>query len=480
VLGLAIQVFGDFGVWFVVEWALRALAIAVVPPRRSPQSASAWMLLIFLFPIVGFPLFLVLGRARAPAKVRRRRADFPGHHAGVIQRLDAQLDRFAVPPDLLPTGVARLSTRLGRFRPVAGNHVEWCADYDGCIRNLIADIDAAQDHVHLLYYIWGADEVGAQVEAALMRAAARGVTCRVLADAFGTARRGRRCLRRLRRDGIRTAIASPMNVLRAFLRRADMRNHRKIAVIDGRVAHVGSQNIVKHDFRKGLSYEDLNVRATGPVVLQLQIVFLSDWHAATGEPLDVESLLPDAERTGDCVAQALPSGPSFPDENFRRVLVDLLHGARERVTLVTPYFVPDESTMTALTTASLRGVKVRVIVPRRHDSRLVGLAQDSYVAELVRDGVRVHRYLPAFLHAKHATIDERIALIGSGNIDVRSFSLNEEISLLLYDRAICASLHEEQERLLRTAPLVDLDRWLARPFFRHWVESIARLFSPML
>jgi cardiolipin synthase A/B len=162
------------------------------------------------------------------------------------------------------------------------------------------------------------------------------------------------------------------------------------------------------------------------------------------------------------------------------VLVDLLHGARERVVIVTPYFVPDDSTMDALTTAALRGAEVRVIVPSRHDSPLVGLAQKSYVADLVRDGVRVHHYAGAFLHAKHLTIDDEITLVGSSNIDIRSFTLNDEINLLVYDRGVCAEFRREQERLLSNAPAVRLDAWLKRPALHRFVESIARLFSPVL
>jgi cardiolipin synthase len=472
--------FDSVSVLDAVGWGLRLLALVVVPPRRSAPSASSWLLLIFLLPELGFVLYLFAGRARTPERVRRRRADFPGLHPGVLDRVEKHVKRHAAATLSVPAATARLVERLGRFRPLAGNEVVPCSDYDACVRRLVADIDAAREHVHVISHIFGHDAVGDAIGAALVRAAKRGVVCRVLADAIGTGRGGRRRLRDLRREGVRTAFVAPINLLRAMMHRADMRNHRKIAVIDGRIAHVGSQNLVDKQFKRDICYEDLAVRVVGPVVLQLQIVFLADWHVATGEALDVDALLPETGPAGTVIAQALPSGPSFPDENFRLVLVDLLHGARDRVVLVTPYFVPDESMIAALTTAALRGADVSVIIPAKSDSRLVTLAQNAYVAELERDGVEMFHYLPAFLHAKHTTIDDEITLVGSSNIDIRSFALNEEISLVVYDRGVCDRFRAEQERLLARSKPVILEEWLSRPLLRRWLESVARLFSPVL
>ena len=301
-----------------------------------------------------------------------------------------------------------LAERLGDMPILGGNSVEVLSDYDGILDRLVADIDAARAHVHLLFYIIADDAVAGRVIAALERAAARGVACRVLADALGS--------RGVRFDdaccpGCTPRGSKPSETMRvAFFRqrgaRMDLRNHRKIAVIDGRIGYTGSLNLVDPNFKPGLTYEELMVRATGPVVLELQAIFAQDWYLETGQPLETGTPFPDPEVTGAVPAQVLPSSPLFARPNNQRLIVALVNAARQRAVITTPYFIPDEALLQALTTAVLRGVDVRLVVPAQDDQLLVSNAQKSYYGELLQER-RAHLPLRQALPAREARDDRR-------------------------------------------------------------------------
>jgi cardiolipin synthase len=259
-----------------------------------------------------------------------------------------------------------------------------------------------------------------------------------------------------------------------------LRNHRKIAVIDGRVGYTGSQNIVDAKFLEDLTYDEMVVRVTGPIVLELQYVFATDWFVETEEVLDGPDIYPDPERPGTAAAQVLPSGPGLPTENNQRLFVSLIHGARSRVVITTPYFIPDEPLLQAMQTAVLRGVEVHLIVSERADQLLVALAQRSYYDEMLELGIHIHLYRRHFLHAKHLSIDDEIALIGSSNMDIRSFQLNNEISVLFYGRDVAPRLHLEEQRYLQRSRPLDPQQWAKRRFIHKVGEELARLLSPVL
>jgi cardiolipin synthase len=302
----------------------------------------------------------------------------------------------------------------------------------------------------------------------------------VLADALGS--RGFRyeaLALRLREAGIEAMQTMRIAFVRQRGARMDLRNHRKIAVIDGRVAYTGSLNLVDPTFKPGLTYEELMVRVTGPVVLELQAVFVQDWYLETGKPI-AETAFPDPVVTGPVPAQVVPSSPLYPRNNAQRLIAALVNSARKRAVITTPYFIPDDALLQALTTAALRGVDVRLVVPAQDDQILVSNAQKSYYGELLDSGVRVCRYGKRFLHAKHATIDDEVAWIGSSNMDIRSFVLNAEVVLLAYDRSVCADLGIVQERYFREGEWLDRATWAAQPLYRQVGWNLARLMSSVL
>jgi len=275
-----------------------------------------------------------------------------------------------------------------------------------------------------------------------------------------------------------------LSLLRPGTRRArrDLRNHRKIAVIDGRIGYTGSQNLVDaYDYKgRGLTNEELMVRLEGPVVRQLQAIFLTDRFLETGKGMEGGSPFPEPASLGTVRAQALPSGPTYEVENNERTFVQMLYGARKRVVVTTPYFVPDRPFVDAMQSAAARDLEVHLITPFQADQWLVRLAQESYYEELLRAGVRIHRYQTRFLHAKHISVDDDLCAIGSSNIDMRSFMLNEEDMVFFYDRGVVADLVRIQERTMRDSKELLAEEWERRPPLRRAAQQLARLVDSLL
>jgi cardiolipin synthase len=466
---------------FVIsDWVIRLVMAAVVPFRRAPSAAVAWLLLIFAFPWIGLAAYLLIGSTRLPAARQEQFARLRGRLDELVAAM--RTHPAACRPDVAPefTGAVAVAEALGHIPIVGGNVVELLPDYDGTIDRIVTDIDRAERHVHVLFYIFADDAVGRRVEAALGRAAARGVTCRVLIDTVGTgARTLRTLLPRLQAAGVEAHETLPLSLFRRKAARFDLRNHRKIVVVDGRVAFTGSQNLVESLGDDGLWNDEMVARLEGPAVLALQGIFAADWFLESDAPLP-DDVFPEAPAPGRVACQVLASGPGFPVGNYQRLLVALLHGARRRAILTTPYFIPDEALLQALHTAVLRGVRVDLVVSERLDSHVVGLAQASYYEELLEYGVHVHAYRGRFLHAKHVTIDDAVGIIGSSNLDIRSFRLNNEVSVVCYDAGIASQLRAEAERTMARATRLEPARWASRPLAWQLGENLARLVSPLL
>src|SRR5215510_9375170 len=424
--------------YLVSEWAIRLAMLVYVPQRRTPAAARTWLLLIFFWPAVGLALYWLFGRIYYPKRRLEEQARASQYVRDAQTEMRAEREIAPPPLDPLARTCADLARRLGDFEAWGGNRVELLADYQGAIDRLVADIDAARDHVHLLYYIFEDDATGRRVAEALTRAAGRGAA------------------------------------------RFDLRNHRKLAVIDGAVGYIGSQNIVDPEFIPGCPNEELVARVAGPVVAQLQAAILADRYFETGHVADEERHFPQVAAAGEAAAQLLPSGPGYGRENMQTVLVSLIHAARERVVITTPYFVPDEAFLQALATAATRGVETRLIVSARSNQRLTQLAQASYYEQLLVAGVAVHTYEPRFLHAKHMTVDRSIAVVGSTNIDIRSFALNCEASLLVYDADVVRRLEAVQARYLAASRTLEPARWLERSLGAKVAQNAARLADSLL
>jgi len=470
--------------WFLYatsEWVIRLVMLVVVTRRREPSSAMAWLVVIFFLPWVGLVFYLLIGENRLP----RRRA---WQHARLLEELRALGRRFEdhpsiVHPELGPELMAAvtLAERLGYMPILGGNDVELMTRTEDVIDRLVGDIDAAEHHVHLLFYIYANDETGRRVADALARAVKRGVRCRVLVDSVGSARMLKSLGPQMVEQGIELHETLPVGIFRRRMARIDLRNHRKLAVLDGRIAYTGSQNIVNADYgHRDLAWHDMMVRLTGPAVLELQAVFLADWYFDTDEILDGEDIFPAPQVAGTIPVQTLPSGPSYPTENYQRMVVAALHAAREHVIITTAYFVPDEPFMQALQVAVLRGVQVELIVPRRSDRWLVAAASRAYYEGLLDAGIKLHLYHTGLLHSKTMSIDNSVAFLGTSNFDIRSFALNFEVNLLLYDADVTERLRAEQRRYIENSVQLTSQQWKQRPAIQKVFENVAKLLSPLL
>jgi cardiolipin synthase len=465
--------------YLISEWAIRLVMLIYLPQRRSAAASRTWLLFIFLVPWPGVALYWAFGRIYLP----KRRIQMQKRASRFIREAQAQIGaRIAIEPDL-PAAlqfIPGLAHRLGDFETFAGNRIELLTDYTGTVDRIIGDIDAAQQHVHLLFYIFLPDQTGKRVVEAVLRAAARGVACRVLIDAVGSRRGLERFAPEMRRNGVEVLAMLPVGLFRRNAARFDLRNHRKIAVIDGRVGYTGSQNIVSPGFVKGYPNEELMARVTGPVVAQLQAMFLADHYFETGNVFEPEEYYPKLVDAGNSPAQLVPSGPGYTRENGRELIIALLYGARERIVITTPYFVPDEPFLHAMCAARLRrGVKVHLVLSMHANQMISQFAQRSYYDDLLEAGIAIHLYRPHFLHAKHLTIDDHIALIGSTNMDIRSFALNAEINLIVYDPAVVGQLRAVQERYFANSDRLEAAFW--NPSLgERIVQNTARLMDSFL
>lgn len=453
----------------VFEWLIRIGALIVVPFRRK-FTAAAWLLLIFFLPVIGLLLFLLIGQPKFPQfRIEQYRKLRP-----FFQSVTASLEAARLQQ---PSSIARFAEHLGYLPATQGNGIDLIDDYDEVVRRLIADIDEAQSRVLILVYIFADDAVAAAVIGALGKAVARGVDCKVLLDPVGSSKWVRRTVPMLRAVGVQTREALPWRWIHRRTRR-DMRNHRKLFVIDGKIGYAGSQNIVAKDFRPGVVNRELVARCTGPIVAELESIFLGDWFVETGStaPGDVEPPAP----TANAVLQLLPSGPEYPMEGFETLLVWQLHEAKHRAIMVTPYFIPDEDVLGAMRTAVARGVELDLVLSHVVDQRIVNLAQRSYYEDLLKAGVRIHLFNHFLLHAKNVSIDGELAILGSSNVDLRSFQLNEEVSLLLLDQESVAKLEAVQRGYIKDSEEVRLESWTKRNKAVMVAENLARLVSPLL
>ncbi|MGB5265300.1 MAG: cardiolipin synthase [Polyangiales bacterium] len=456
-------------------------------PHRDPASRIAWVVVVAVLPLFGMLAYLLLGETNiGRRRVARLRAVLEG-----MPRISSAGDGSGTNAvSALPERhrhLFDLGQSISGFHPVEGNTAHLLADSNATIDAMVADIDAAEDHVHILFYIWLADNNGCKLVEALKRAAARGVTCRAMADDLGSRAMIRSKHWAAMRDaGVHVAAGLPIGnlLLRAFKGRIDLRNHRKIVVIDDHITYCGSQNCADPEFRvkpKYAPWVDAVMRFEGPIARQNQFLFASDWMTYVDENLDDllrRPLPPPAP--GGVPAQVIGTGPTVRYSAMPEVFESLMFAARREIIISTPYYVPDDSLQTALCTTAYRGVDTTIIFPARNDSWVVGAASRSYYSDLLAAGVKIHEYVGGLLHTKSLTLDGEITLIGSANMDRRSFELNYENNILFYDPALTSEMRERQLSYIASSNPVTREAVDAWPISRRlWNNSVATL-GPVL
>jgi cardiolipin synthase len=469
----------------LIDFVIRVVAIIVVPRNRRPTSGMAWLLTIFFLPYVGALLFVLLGSRTLPKK---RLAMQDEINKFIIESTDGmELVRRDHPWPPWLESVVELNRNLGAMPLVGDNTASLLGDYDATLAAMIADIDAAERYVHAEFYILSLDDTTGPFFDALENAVKRGVTVRVLMDHIQSLRQPgyKRTLARLTAAGAQWELMLPLQPLKGKWQRPDLRNHRKLLIVDGLVGFMGSQNVIDRTYnkpgniRRGLQWKDLMTRLEGPIVAGLNAIFITDWYSETNDLLtrDIHPVRPEGVPNAlDC--QVVPSGPGFVRENNLRLFLALIYYAQDRIIITSPYFVPDESIMYAITTATQRGLRVELFVSEIGDQALVHHAQRSYYEELLRAGVKIYLYkAPYVLHAKHFTVDEDVAVIGSSNMDMRSFSLNFEVSLMVRGRAFVRDLRAVQDGYRADSHELTLEEWKKQPLGATVLDNLARLTS---
>ncbi|HEY9291325.1 MAG TPA: cardiolipin synthase [Microlunatus sp.] len=494
--------------FIVVEYLIKILAIGFVPENRRPSSGQAWLLAILFLPMIGLPLFLLIGspyvrgrRHQLQQRANRAIAEYTADHPVVPEthRLNATAD-----------GVLKLNRELTSMPCVLGVNEGLHPDSVAGIKAIAAAIDRAERYVHLEMYILALDPTTMPLFDAMAAAVKRGVKVRVMYDHLGSrSYPGRKEMdQRLTADGIEWHLMMPIDLRHRRWRRPDLRNHRKLVVIDGIRGFMGSQNMIDPSYlspknvKIGRAWIDLNIEITGEIVRSLDVVFATDWFAETGELLvhprtgvvvgEIgtatvvgDEMAPDSPAelqpaAGGTAFQLVPSGPGFPTEPNLRMFASLFYLAQRSVSIVSPYFIPDESLFNAITTASYRGVRVELYVSEKADQFMVHHAQRSYYQQLLEAGVRIFRYpAPAVLHTKMVTVDGQVGVIGSSNMDMRSFALDYEIMLLGLGEEVAASLNEVVADYRAHSTELTLEEWKRRPLRQRYLDNAMRLTSAL-
>lgn len=460
---------------------LHLVAVALVVLRimarddTPPTARVAWVLLLLLLPITGLFVYFLFGEVRLTRAFLKR-------HERAAETIG---QRIAVGSEPDPGTAFAFAASINGFRPVEGNRAELMPDAEEARRRLIDDIDGATEHVHILYYIWLDDQTGTNTAQAVIRAARRGVRCRIMVDALGSRAFTRSALwHAMREAGVELAIALPVATIFTLFtaNRVDLRNHRKISIIDARICYCGSQNCADAAFlpkARFAPWVDILLRFEGPVVGQMQMLFAKNWMTERDAVLADFPVLTTHLDNG-FPAQVVGTGPTVKRGTTAQLFNRLISEARHELIISTPYFVPDETVVSALCGAALAGVTVTLIFPRRNDSRFVGLTSRSHYKRLLEAGARIHEFEGGLLHAKTLTIDGEITFLGSTNMDVRSFDLNFENDVLFSDRTITAQVRERQMTYIEHSIPVFEANVLAWPIARRVVQNACSTMSPIL
>ena len=482
----------DSWAWWIAAFLLmldiviRVTAIIVIPRNRRPTAAMAWLLAVFFIPFVGVFLFLMIGNPRLPRARRRKQDQINEYIAETSEHLHFGTLRPNAPAWFGP--IVQMNQKLGALPLSGDNGAHLISDYQESLDEMAEAIRTAQEYVHVEFYILQSDDSTDNFFRALEEVCARGVEVRVLLDHWANRGKPRykQTIARLNAMGADWHLMLPVQPLKGKMQRPDLRNHRKLLVVDGNIAFLGSQNITDSTYnlpkniKRGLHWVDLMVRLDGPVVLSVNAIFVADWYSETDTVLEGIDIAHANIGSGDLDCQVVPSGPGFEVENNLRLFLALLYAAKKKIMIVSPYFVPDEALLLAVTAAVDRGVHVELFVSEEGDQAMVYHAQRSYYEVLLKAGVRIWMYRkPYILHTKTLTIDEEVAVVGSSNMDMRSFGLNLEVSMLVRGEEFVAEMREVEDKYRSLSRELTLEEWMQQPLRSTVLDNLARLTSAL-
>jgi len=471
----------------IVYFSLLALVSARVILKRNPIGVSlAWLLLIFALPLVGLITYALFGELTLNAKRKRQRHLVAGHFVDWIEQ---QATHYKLNKNEVSDNAYSIQSFVESYTwmpMLKGNKHSLLTDTHSILLEFIEEIKKAKKHCYFMFYICEEGGVVDQLLEELKKAAGRGVSCKLLLDSVGSHQFFKsQSVIELRAAGVEVVESLPVGAFRLLLHRQDLRLHRKLVCIDDHLAYTGSMNLVDPTYfnvNKGVGqWIDVMVRCEGPIVQHMQGLFIWDWSLDTQQTLT----LPIANKAlfqaaGEENSQLIPSSPEFGKVGIHQVFLTAIYGAKESLVLTSPYFVPDESLLTALQVAAMRGVNVKIILPAKNDSLMVKYASGAFYEDLLSSGVEIHKYDGGLLHTKSIVIDGKVALIGTVNLDRRSFWLNFEVTMLIDNELFSKKLLSTQMKYIAESEQLTLIEWQKRSFIKRFLESVMYLFSPLL
>lgn len=462
--------------------------IYIIYERNSPAATLAWLLLMIILPFFGLAAYLVLGRRRVDMRIKLLRAIRDGV-GDIREKLEFQNTFNSV---VKLGGCSKkyedlmlLAYRFPGLPPTMGNGIKVLKDADASYPEMFKSIKEAKEHIHAMYYIIEPDEAGRMLRDALVEKAKEGVEVRLLYDDIGSISMKLSFFKPLIDAGGMVREYRPVHFARLRTLYANFRNHRKILVVDGKTAHTGGINIgeeyLGRDPRMGY-WRDTNIQVTGPAASHLQLIFAEDWYYVTGELLTKAYVKPPHQdiESGDGIVQIVPSGPDRSRNQIAHLYFTAITTARKRLFITTPYFVPDESVQTAIIAACLRGVDVRLLVPQTCDRKIIKYASHSYYRELLEVGCRIFEYKKGFVHSKTMSVDGELAIVGTANMDLRSFRLNFEVCAVCYCGETARMMDEQFLADLEDSETIRMKSFRKRPGADIFLENVARLTSSLL
>ncbi|GLS89660.1 cardiolipin synthase A [Psychromonas marina] len=465
---------------------LLGTSLRVIIKRKPIGVSLAWLFLIYAVPLLGIIGYFIFGELHLGKKRHKRSETMAGSFK---QWLDDEVQENRLPENVISPSVASMQRFIQSYTGVPmmlGNDHHLLDSTDQILMELTDKIKGAKTRCYLMFYICNEGGLVDPLLDALMAAAQRGVECKLLLDSVGSNAffKGKKP-KQLREAGIEVVEALPVGAFRLLFQRQDLRMHRKLVCIDDDVAYTGSMNLVDPAYFKtdqGVGqWVDIMVRCKGPIIQQMQGLFIWDWYLETQQNIP----LPSADKNrfpivGEQYAQLIPSGPGFGIASIHQVLLTAIYEAKYSLVLTTPYFVPDDSLLAALQVAAMRGVDVKVILPAKNDSVMVKYASRAFFEELLTSGVKIYKFHGGLLHTKSIVVDEEIALVGTVNLDRRSFWLNFEMTMLIDNSEFAGELLTTQMHYLLASQQLVLSEWNKRSYFKKLLESSAYLFSPLL
>ena len=455
-----------------------------------PDVRLAWLMVIVLLPYISCLLYFLFGEValgRGHGQKRLNVRDFCKAHGSSVAADSCAAAAQQVSEQWLPA--FRYASTINGYQVLGSHSAQLMRDGAHARAQMLADMDAAQHEINVLYYIWLDDQTGTNLAHALIRAAQRGVTCRAMVDGLGSHALIKSGLwQEMKQGGVHLAVALPINhpIKVMLTSRIDLRNHRKITLIDGQITYIGSQNCADEAFQvkpRFAPWVDIMLRMQGPAVTQMQQAFASDWaqsDARFAPPAITTACAQDGSSSGGFSAVAIAEGPTERARSTPQLVASLLGSARREAVISTPYFVPDTTVLDALCTAAWRGVQVTLILPARNDSWIVGAVSRSHYWRLLTAGVQIYEYRPGLLHAKTLCLDGEVSLIGSTNLDLRSFDLNFENNVLLQDAATTQAIRERQQSYVSESRAVTLAQVRATPWWKRIWDNLLGALSPVL